>query len=321
MRRDWIHPEQVAAWAGLTNRLAVVDDTGEFYEVEDLAEELEEPGVEPERDTLGLWDNDTMIGFGQLRLGEQLRDGRGRVSIGGGIAPEYRRLGHGSAIMDTLESRAGAKMAERHPGIDFTIDMWGNAPGHSAGAMALSRGYEAARYFQDMSMKPGEFKPRGRPAAGAEGARLVAYSPALSEPVRLLDNEAFADHWGSAPKSVEEWAAMTGARSFRGEYSTVLLEDGTGPASARVLCYVLAAEWVPGELYISRVGTARAARGRGYAAWALSATVQSAFTAGFTKADLAVDVHSPTRAAGLYSLLGFELVRQGTVYRKAVRAQ
>lgn len=319
MRQDWIHPEHVAAWAGLTNRLAVVDDTEEFYEVEDLVEELAEPGVDPERDTLGLWEKDIMIGFGQLRLGEQLRDGRGRVSIDGGVAPEYRRRGHGSVIMDALERRAAVKMADRHPGVDFTIDLWGNAPGHSAGAMALARGYEAARFFQDMSVKPAGFRPQGRPVGGPEDALLVTYSPGLSEPVRILDNEAFADHWGSTPKSVEEWAAMTGARSFRGGHSRVLLEAAGGPARAQALCYVLAAEWVPGELYISRVGTARAARGHGYAAWALSAAIEAAFAAGYTKVDLTVDAQSPTRAAGLYRLLGFELVRQGTMFRKTVQ--
>lgn len=318
MLQDWIRPEHVAAWAGLTNRLAVVDDTAEFYEAEDLAEELEEPGIDPERDTLGLWDNETMIGFGQLRLGERLRDGCGRVSIGGGIAPEYRRRGHGSAIMDALEFRAAAKMAERHPGTDYTIEMWGNAPGHSAGAMAVARGYEAARYFQDMSVAPAGFRPQGRPASGPEDVRLVSYSPGLSESVRILDNEAFADHWGSTPQSVEEWVAMTGARSFRGGHSRVLLETVGGTPPATALCYVLASEWVPREMYISRVGTARAFRGRGFAAWALSATVQGAFAAGFTKVDLAVDAQSPTGAAGLYRLLGFEPVRQRTMYRKTV---
>lgn len=321
MRQDWIHPEHVAAWAALTNRLAAFDETGEFYEVEDLAEELDEPGVDPLQDTIGLWDGDAMIGFGQLRLGEQLRDGRGRVSIDGGIAPEYRRRGHGSGIMDTLESRAAEKMAERLPKIDFTIDVWGNAPGHGAGAMARSRGYEPARYFQDMSVLPDNFRPRGRPVAAYGDARLVAYSPSLSESVRLLDNEAFADHWGSTPKSVKEWAAMTGSRSFRGAYSQVLLQADGGSVPTTALCYVLAAEWVPGELYISRVGTARSSRGRGYAAWALSKAVQTAFDAGYAKVDLSVDAQSPTGAAGLYRLLGFELVRQGTMYRKIVRAR
>lgn len=318
MHQDWIHPEHIAAWAGLTNRLAVVDATEEFYEAEDLAEELEEPGVKPDLDTIGLWDQDTMIGFGQLRLGQQLRDGRGRVSIGGGICPEYRRRGYGTAIMDTLELRAAEKMADRHPGVDFTIDVWGNAPGHASGAMAVARGYQAARYFQDMSVAPSGFRPQGRPAACPGDAQLVPYSPGLSEPVRNLDNEAFADHWGSTTKSVEEWAAMSGARSFRGGYSRVLLGTGGGSAPARALCHVLAAEWVPGELYISRVGTARDARGRGYAAWVLSAAIQAAFTDGFTKVDLSVDAQSPTGAAGLYRFLGFELLRQGVMYRKTV---
>lgn len=321
MRQDWIHPEHVPAWAGLTNRLAMVDETGEFYEIEDLAEELAEPGVDPQQDTIGLWDGDAMIGFGQLRLDEQLRDGRGRVSIDGGIAPEYRRRGHGSGIMDTLESRAAEKMAQRHPAIDFTIDVWGNAPGHGAGAMARSRGYEPARYFQDMSVSPSSFRPRGRPATVHGDARLVPYSPGLSESVRLLDNEAFADHWGSTPKSVKEWTAMTGARSFRGAYSQVLMQADGGSVPAMARCYVLAAEWVPGELYISRVGTARASRERGYAAWVISTAIQTAFDAGYAKVDLSVDAQSPTGAAGLYRLLGFELVRQGTMYRKTVRAR
>jgi mycothiol synthase len=318
MRLAWIRPEHASAWAYLTNRLAVVDETEEFYEAEDLAEELKEPGMEPERDTIGLWDDDIMVGFGQLRFADQLRDGRGRVSIDGGIAPEYRRQGHGSVIMDTLESRAVQKMEERHPGLDFTIDIWGNAPGHSAGCMAMARGYEPARYFQDLSVTSAGFRPRDRAAVAPGDARLVAYSPGLAEVVRILDNEAFADHWGSTPKSVGEWAAMTGARSFRGQHSRVMVVDGGGSSPARALCYVLVAEWVQGELYISRVGTARGCRGHGYAAWVLSAVVAEAFDDGYAKVDLTVDAQSPTGAAGLYRRLGFELVREGTMYRKAV---
>ena len=321
MHQDWIHLEHVGAWTELTNRLAAVDDTDEFYEAEDLLEELQEPGVDPTRDTLGLWDHGTMVGFGQLRLGEQLRDGRGRVSIGGGISPEYRRRGHGTVIMDVLEARAGEKMAERHPGVDYTIDVWGNAAGHAAGAMAVARGYAPARYFQDMTLSPEMFRPHGRPAAVPEGAVLAPYSPGIAEAVRLLDNEAFSDHWGSAPKSADEWEAMTGARSFRSDYSRILLDGIGGDRPVRALSHVLGAEWVAKELYISRVGTARHCRGLGYAAWALSTVVAAAFEDGFTKVDLSVDAQSPTGALGLYEGLGFQVVRSGTVFRKNVTAR
>lgn len=39
--------ECVQEWAELTNLLATVDGTEEFYEAEDLAEELFELGVDP----------------------------------------------------------------------------------------------------------------------------------------------------------------------------------------------------------------------------------------------------------------------------------
>lgn len=250
MHQDWIRPEHVGAWAALTNALAVVDGTDEFYEAADLLEELREPGVDPARDTLGLWDKGAMIGFGQLQLGERLRDGRGRAYIGGGIAPEYRRRGHGTAVMDAMEGGAAEKMAERHPGVDFTVDMWGHMPEHGAAQMALARGYEAARYFQDMEVVRDGFKRRNRPDGLRANAQLLSYSPGLAEAVRVLDNEAFSDHWGSTPKSVDEWSAMTRARSFRSGYSPVLVVGRGGPAG-QALCYVLAAEWVPRELYIS----------------------------------------------------------------------
>ncbi|MET0873006.1 MAG: GNAT family N-acetyltransferase [Paeniglutamicibacter terrestris] len=320
MRHDWIHPEHLSAWTALTNKLAVVDDTEEFYEEEDLAEELAEPGVQPELDTLGLWIDGAMVGYGQLRLSEHLRDGRGRVFIGGGVAPDYRKRGLGTVIMDDLEARAVEKMREVHPGVDFTIDMWGNTPGHSASAFAASRGYEPTRHFQDMAVTPPEFRRQDRTHEPSTNLRLAHYSADLAELVRELDNEAFADHWGSTPKSVAEWDAMTRARSFRNEYSRILLEVGDDPVQERGLCYVLSGEWVPKELYISRVGTARSARGRGYAAWALSTVVEAAFAGGYVKVDLSVDTESPTGAVGLYERLGFAVVRRGTMFRKSCLA-
>ncbi len=116
---DWIRNENVQAWAELTNHLAVVDCTDEFYEAEDLLEELHEPGMEPERDTVAVWDGNRLVGFAQLRVGHQLREGLSRVSITGGVHLEYRRQGLGTKMMDIMESRArqkSAAAASRSPG-------------------------------------------------------------------------------------------------------------------------------------------------------------------------------------------------------------
>jgi hypothetical protein len=36
-----------------------------------------------------------------------------------------------------------------------------------------------------------------------------------SEAVRQAHNDAFATHWGSAPRSEESWADLVGSRTFR----------------------------------------------------------------------------------------------------------
>lgn len=314
----WIRNEDVRAWSELTNLLAVVDATDEFYAPEDLLEELNEPGKEPELDTVAIWAQETLVGFGQVRVGQQLRDGQSRVSLDGGVHPDYRRRGIGTTLMNLLEERGIRKSAIMHPGSAAAIDMWGNALGHSSGIMAGARGYLPVRYFQDMAVTGVEFS-KDIPRGGDE--RFISsliYGPDLAENVRMLDNEAFADHWGSTPKTIEEWNSMVSARSFRAARSRILVSNDPAERTPRVLSYVLASEWSPGELYVARVGTARNARGKGYAARLLSEVVESALADDFTTVELSVDAQSPTGAVGLYARLGFSVTRTGVMYRKTI---
>lgn len=315
---DWIRNENVQAWAELTNHLAVVDSTDEFYEPEDLLEELHEPGMEPELDTVAVWDGNRLVGFAQLRVGHQLREGLSRISITGGVHLEYRRQGLGAKLMDIMESRARQKSEQLHPGAPAAVDMWGNAPGHGAGAMAEARGYLAARYFQDMTVKAEGFRKAPTELGANDSLAVLAYSPEWAEPIRLLDNEAFADHWGSTPKTADEWEAMTSARTFRAERSRMLVEEQPGGLRPEVLSYVLSSEWVPNELYVARVGTARDSRGKGYAGRLLSDVIAKALAEGFTQVGLSVDAQSPTGAVGVYERLGFSVKRTGTMYRKDI---
>lgn len=313
---DWIRDENIQAWAELTNHLAVVDCTDEFYEPQDLLEELHEPNVDPQQDTVAVWDRDRLVGFAQLRVGQQLREGYCRASINGGVRLEYRRQGVGTTLMEVLETRAVHKSELMHPGAPTVADMWGNSLGHSAGILAETRGYRPARYFQDMNIRPKAFQKRGAPAAPKNHHVLLPYSDEWAEAIRLLDNEAFADHWGSTPKSADEWRAMATARSFRARYSRVLVEEQPDGLPSVALSYVLSSEWVSKELYVARVGTARMARGQGHAARLLSDIVAAAFTDGFAVVGLSVDADSPTGAVGLYERLGFSVTRTGAMYRK-----
>lgn len=154
------------------------------------------------------------------------------------------------------------------------------------------------RYFNDLARPvPDEPLPEG-PIGDTVP---VNQSDEHEEAVRLAHNAAFADHWGSATITAEEWHHHWVSRSGRPALSTLALApDGT------VLSYVLAGQYVPRILYVAIVGTSPAARGRGLAAACLTRTMNRAAVAGeFDTVQLDVDSDSPTGATRLYERLGF----------------
>lgn len=319
-RYTTLSPSDVEQWSALTNLLARVDGTDEFYGPEDLAEELNEPGFDASQDSVAAWAGRELIGYGQLRVGDRLAGGRAKATIGGGVRPDHRGRGVGRRIMDLLEPRAVALAVERHPGAPLSLDLWVGPEGSSAGRLAVARGYAPARYFTDMRV---ELERGGTgledTARAVAGPPIHEFKPELSEAVRRAHNEAFADHWGSAPRSQEKWEDQMASRSFRPALSKVVLSDDPSLEPVeRVDAYALCNEWVPGELYVSLVGTRRRARRHGLAALLLGAVVRSAAGSGYRVIDLTVDSESPTGAGRIYERVGFVPVRTSTVYERLV---
>lgn len=328
-----ITPADTGAWSILTNALAAADGTGERYAPEDLAEELGEPGFTPALDSMGVWDGDRMAGYGQLRVKAVLLEGQAMASIHGGVHPAYRGRGVGRAIMDRLEARASGLSAERHPGAPVRLNVWAHAPESGTARLAAARGYVPVRYFQDMRLDLYRWQD---PDPGGPSPRAVPFEPRHAEAVRLAHNEAFADHWGSTPRTPEVWADMLASRSARPALSRVALAepptqaslDPAGPGATApdfpaansptgtVDSYVLCAEWAPGTLHVHLVGTRRWARGRGLAATLLTDVIRAAREAGYQRVELGVDSESPTGAVGLYERVGFAKVRTNVVYSR-----
>ncbi|MDG4865794.1 hypothetical protein P8605_47355, partial [Streptomyces sp. T-3] len=53
--------DDVPAWLELEQAVEQVDRTGHHADAEDLAEELADPKLDTERDTLGLWDGPRLV--------------------------------------------------------------------------------------------------------------------------------------------------------------------------------------------------------------------------------------------------------------------
>lgn len=301
----WTHltPDTTSQWAELTNLLARVDGTEEYYEAEDLAEELTESGFTPERDSWAVWDGQTLVGYGQLRVAANLNDeGRVRCSLGGGVHPDWRGRGIGRELVHRQEQRARELAGERHPGAPFFFRAPGELDGSDARRLLTRMGYAVVRYFNELTRPlPGEDVT----VADIEGVRLIAPTDEHEAAVREAHNAAFTDHWGSSPSAPETWRDYWTGRSQRKQFSTLAVdEDGA------VLAYVMVSQWVPREAYVDLVGTVREARGRGLAAAALGRSIRLAAESGeFDVIELGVDSDSPTGATRLYERLGFTLAR------------
>lgn len=305
MRWSNLESESTPAWADLTNLLATVEGTEEFYSAEDLAEELTETGFDPLRDSWAVWDGPDLVAFGQLRIGDELVDGRWcQALLDGGVHPDRRGQGIGTRLMDAMEARARQLAAERHPGAPLRMRAPGRLEGDPVRRLLEHRGYRIARYFTDMQRPlPGE--PLGPP-----DPRVQPYRPEWQEAVRQAHNEAFADHWGSTARTEQAWNDGMTSRSFRPGTSTVCL----GPAG-EVLAYVLTYQWVDRELYVGQVGTRRSARGQGLARACLGECLRAAAASGeFDQVDLTVDSANPTGAGALYESVGFTAARTMATY-------
>ncbi|QXT63533.1 GNAT family N-acetyltransferase [Tessaracoccus palaemonis] len=341
----WLDDSSVPAWAVLTSALATADGTNEFYEAEDLAEELTETGFDPVLDSWAVWDGAQLVAYGQLRVGSgPQEDGTVRCQLDGGVLPRWRGRGIGRVLLSQMETRAAELSAHRNPGLPFHLRASGGLEGSSASRLLSRSGYRVVRWFTDMERSlPGPDIPEapicvpaptadtgatgagtpfgsssepsgGGATAGQESSGIVVVSPTLDdeEAVRLAHNAAFADHYGFAPHDVDRWRDLVRGRPARPEFSTLVKgHDGS------VLAYVLAQQYAPHELYIALVGTVREARGRGLARLALSRTLDLARRDGsFTVVELSVDSESPTGADRLYTSLGFTVARSTQAMRK-----
>lgn len=308
-----IASDDIEAGAELLAAAERTDQTGENIDADDLRENWSHPWFRPETDSVALWSNGRMIGYASIFSGPAVQDPY-RINGNGVVHPEWRRRGLGRRLVDWTASRAAARRQERAPDVLGALDVFAADWNTGHKALMEGAGFEPERYFCDMKVQLAGYRTDpGGPVP--EGLRLTGYEPAYEEATRVAHNEAFLDHWGNTPRDPEAWRSRVESKTFRPEYSFLLL-DGDQVAS-----YVLSYEYDADteatgvrDLYIAMVGTRRAYRGRGAANALLSRTLTAAAAAGFETSSLGVDAANPTGAFGLYERVGFTVEHRFTTY-------
>ena len=318
----WAPPrrEDDPEWAALLAAIEAVDQRGETYELADLADEWASVWSHPGEDARFVWDGQELVAFVWLSVRPGEREAH-KIGQWGGVRPDRRRQGLGTRLFEWAVQRAG----DIAPGLDAALPtkLEVDAAEHQVDLQALAAraGLEPVRHFLEIARLTTEPVPE---LPGPSDLEMVPWSPELDEQARLAHVESFADHWGSEPRTPEEWTQWyTGHRAFRPDLSVLAVDPASGEVASLVLTAAYPQDWatVPVEAWINTVGTRRAWRGKGVASWLMAESLRRIEAAddGFERAILGVDAENPTGALHLYRRLGFdEDVRSVTTLNRVV---
>ena len=225
----------------------------------------------------------------------------------GWVHPGWRGQGAGSALLCAAEDDLRRRVVKRTGCI---ARVYSDIPGVEA--LFLSQDYGETRRFYNMSVR---LVDRSIAATLPPSVTLKPLEPGDLEALVEADNEFFADHWGSQPRSLSEWRYQL-IDSRPQDPTLWVIAWHNDKIIGECLCHA-SLQGAPGDGWIAIVGVRRRWRGRGVGRAVLASGLQQLYRAGFETASLHVDAENAP-AIHLYRSLGFEVARTRLHYRKVI---
>lgn len=296
-------PDDAPALAGLVARIEEHERTPYRTSAEEVAEQFEGDWKDHARDTVAALDDE-----GQIRAYGQVMTVPGDVTViraftYGGVDPAWRGRGIGWQLAAWTTGRARQLLAAYATDAPGRIAAYVDNTALDSLALLTAAGFAPIRYYTEMRRSLSDPLPQ---APAVDGVSIVPWSPELDEAVRLAHNEAFADHWGSEPRTAEVWAQ--GRSMFAPGWSLVAVDDATGEVAGYLLSDRYEQDWaISGHTagYTHLLGVRRPWRGRGLAVALLTAAMNVYRADGMECAEIGVDTANPSGAHGLYASLGY----------------
>jgi mycothiol synthase len=206
-------------------------------------------------------------------------------------------------VLDRAEQEARDRGAERvHT---FFAD------GHKLEVLVAARGYRNVRPSYTMEIRFGVESPPERPVP--DGIEIRPYRhPDDEQATYEAQEEAFADHWGSHPRTLETWRAFSVEQASFDPTLWLLAWDGDEVAGLSLNFSERSGD--PGYGWVGTVGVRPAWRRRGIAEALLHRSFAALHARGYRTIRLSVDAENATGATRLYERAGMSVLRQSNTW-------
>jgi mycothiol synthase len=184
---------------------------------------------------------------------------------------------------------------------------------HEIGDLVAARGYRKIRSSWTMEVEFGLEAP-AEPVI-PDGIDIRPYRhPEDEQRVYEATQEAFADHWGFHPTSIETWREFNvKANNFKPDL-WLLAWDGEEVAGAALNYAERSGD--PGHGWVGTLGVRRAWRRRRLGEALLRRSFKALHARGLRKVRLSVDAENPTGATRLYERAGMHVIRQSNTWER-----
>jgi len=232
----------------------------------------------------------------------------------GGVDPDFRRIGLGSAIVDWQEGTARQMLASVEGESPAQITCHVEAGQDDLEAQLKVHGFRWTRTYYELRASLDGLAPV--PDLGSYMS-VEAWGPQWEEPALRAANRLNESEWGRPPLTQEQW--MQGRTAFAPEWS-FLAVDRTGDRP-RVAGFLLASryeqDWAAlgwREGYIDQLGVLSAWRETRVADALILASMWAQRRDGMDRAGTGVGSANHTGALAVYDSLGFRTVGQTRLY-------
>ena len=238
----------------------------------------------------------------------------------GNVLPEWRRKGIGSTLLGFNEERLSQIARQLKDNSELPaeapclLDNFVSSTEKDRINLLERRNYEAVRYAFEMVRPDLNNIPDLPFPAGVE------VRPVEPEHLRLIweaSNEAFRDHWGYIPDPWEAFQQMIDDPDFDPSLWRVAWQGDQ--IAGMVLSFINKDE---NEMfgrkrgYTENICVRRPWRRQGLAKALIACSLVALKERGMSDAGLGVDAENISGALHLYQLMGYQVVKRSTVYRK-----